>query len=255
MGGGAATTTPSSAPNSFASTLSKSAFAILPRLHLQHPEPCLLAQFKVWLRKHAQASDRTIKLYARDATHLMGALEDRTRRVGTGRYSQLFLDRASHCGNGTVEKLTTSLRAFLRYLAVKGRCRAGLADVVPGLCPLAACRPAANIWWRSKVNRLIAACDGEVVARRRDRAIVLLFERPWAPGRRRGATSPRRYRVGDGLRCGSPGQVALRSTSAASCKTSVMRLSPTSRAALRLARAIYDVHCAISRRIEPVPER
>jgi len=35
-------------------------------------------------------------------------------------------------GNGTVKKLTTSLRAFLRYLAVKGRCRAGLADVVPG---------------------------------------------------------------------------------------------------------------------------
>jgi hypothetical protein len=36
-------------------------------------------------------------------------------------------------GNGTVKKLTTSLRAFLRYLAVKGRCRAGLADVVPAL--------------------------------------------------------------------------------------------------------------------------
>ena len=82
----------------------------------------------------------------------------------------------SHCGNGTVEKLTTSLRAFLRYLAVKGRCRAGLADVVPGYAR-----------WRlaglprylvaEQVNRLIAACDGEVVARRRDRAIVLLLAR------------------------------------------------------------------------------
>jgi len=28
-----------------------------------------------------------------------------------------FLDRASHCGNGSVEKLTTSLRAFLRNIA------------------------------------------------------------------------------------------------------------------------------------------
>jgi integrase len=75
-----------------------------------------------------------------------------------------------------VEKLTTSLRAFLRYLAVKGRCRADLADVVPGYAH-----------WRladlprylaaEQVNRLIAACDGEVVARRRDRAIVLLLAR------------------------------------------------------------------------------
>src|SRR5271168_4816638 len=87
-----------------------------------------------------------------------------------------FLDRASHCGNGTVEKLTTSLRAFLRYLAVKGRCRADLADVVPGYAH-----------WRladlprylvaEQVNRLIATCDGEVPARRRDRAIVLLLAR------------------------------------------------------------------------------
>ena len=86
------------------------------------------------------------------------------------------MDRASHCGNGTVEKLTTSLRAFLRYLAVKGRCRAGLADVVPGYAH-----------WRladlprylaaEQVNRLIAACDGEVVERRRDRAILLLLAR------------------------------------------------------------------------------
>jgi site-specific recombinase XerD len=86
------------------------------------------------------------------------------------------LDRASHCGHGTIAKLTTSLRAFLRYLAVEGRCQAGLADAVPGYAH-----------WRladlprylaaEQVNRLIAACDGEAVARRRDRAIVLLLVR------------------------------------------------------------------------------
>src|SRR6202008_1627354 len=93
---------------------------------------------------------------------------------GPAAIRSFFLDRASHCGKGTVEKLTTSLRAFLRYLAVKGRCRAGLADVVPGYAH-----------WRladmpryleaEQVSRLIAACDGEAVARRRDRAIVLLL--------------------------------------------------------------------------------
>jgi site-specific recombinase XerD len=143
---------------------------------LQHAEPCLVAHFKVWLRKHRGASDPTIKLYSRDAAHLMAALGDDPERWEPAAIRGFFLDRASHCGNGTVEKLTTSLRAFLRYLAVKGRCRAGLADVVPGYAH-----------WRladlpryltaEQVNRLIAACDGEVVARRRDRALVLLLSR------------------------------------------------------------------------------
>lgn len=87
-----------------------------------------------------------------------------------------FLDRASRCGNGTIEKLTTSLRAFLRYLAVEGRCQAGLDIVVP-----------AYAHWRladmpryltaEQVNRLITACDGDSIARRRDRAIVVLLAR------------------------------------------------------------------------------
>ncbi|ESX83663.1 tyrosine-type recombinase/integrase [Mesorhizobium sp. LNJC405B00] len=142
----------------------------------QRAEPCLVAHFKVWLRKHRGASDPTIKLYARDAAHLIAALGDDPERWEPAAIRSFFLDRASHRGNGTVEKLTTSLRAFLRYLAVTGRCRAGLADVVPGFAS-----------WRladlprylaaEQVNRLIAACDGGVVARRRDRAIVLLLVR------------------------------------------------------------------------------
>jgi len=143
---------------------------------LQHAEPSLVADFKSWLRKHRGASDSTIKLYARDAAHLMGTLGDDPERWEPVAIRSYFLDRASQCGKGTVEKLTTSLRAFLRYLAVKGRCRAGLADAVPGYAH-----------WRladlpryllaEQVNRLIAACDGEVRARRRDRAIVLLLAR------------------------------------------------------------------------------
>src|SRR5260221_480287 len=140
------------------------------------PELCLVPDFKVWLRKHSGASDCTIKLYVRDAAKLMGARGDDPEKWEPAAIRGFFLDRASHCGNGTVEKLTTSLRAFLRYLAFKGRCRAGLADAVPGYAH-----------WRladlprylaaEQVNRLIAACDGEVVARRRDRAIILLLAR------------------------------------------------------------------------------
>jgi hypothetical protein len=62
------------------------------------------------------AAMRTVKLYARDAARLMAALGDDPERWEPAGIPSLFLDRASHCGNGMVEKLTTSLRASLnRY--------------------------------------------------------------------------------------------------------------------------------------------
>jgi site-specific recombinase XerD len=143
---------------------------------LQRAEPRLVRHFKEWLRKHRGASDATIRLYARDAAHLIVALGDDPERWEPAAIRSFFLDCASRCGEGTVEKLATSLRAFLRCLAVEGRCRAGLADVVP-----------AYARWRladlprylaeEQVNRLTAASDGEVVQRRRDRAILLLLAR------------------------------------------------------------------------------
>ena len=143
---------------------------------LQRAEPCLVAHFKEWLRKHRGASDATIEHYARDAARLVAALGDDPEGWEPAAIRSFFLDRASRCGKGTVEKLATSLRAFLRYLAVNGRCRADLANVVPSYAH-----------WRladlprylaaEQVNRLIAASDGEVVERRRDRAILLLLAR------------------------------------------------------------------------------
>ena len=143
---------------------------------LQRVEPRLVTHFKEWLRKHRGASDATIRLYARDAGHLMAALGDDPEGWEPAAIRSFFLDCAGRRGEGTVEKLTTSLRAFLRYLAAEGHCRAGLADVVPGYAH-----------WRladlprylaaEQVNRLIAASDGEVVERRRDRAILLLLAR------------------------------------------------------------------------------
>ena len=128
---GAATTTPFSARGSFAGILSKSASAGLPA-PLQRAAPLLVAHFKQWLRKHRGVSDATIKLYARDAAHLMAALGEDPGGWEPAAIRSFFLDCAGRCGEGTIEKLTTSLRAFLRYLAVEGRCQAGLADVVPG---------------------------------------------------------------------------------------------------------------------------
>ena len=139
-------------------------------------EPPLVAGFKAWLRKHRGASEATIKLYAHDADWLMTALGEDPANWDAAGIRGTFMDRASTSGRGTIEKMTTSLRAFLRYLAVEGRCRAGLDGAVP-----------AYAHWRladmprylapEQVNRLIAACDGDAPARRRERAIILLLVR------------------------------------------------------------------------------
>jgi site-specific recombinase XerD len=139
-------------------------------------EPPLIIDFRRWLRKHRGASDATIKLYARDAFRLVQSLGADTIGWMPTDVRGYFMERASRSGSGTIEKLTTSLRAFLRYLAVEGRCQADLDHAVP-----------AYAHWRlagmprylspEQVSRLIAACDGETVACRRDRAIILLLAR------------------------------------------------------------------------------
>ena len=137
-------------------------------------EPKLVADFKAWLRKHRGASDATIRLYARDAAGIMMALGSAPTGWGPADIRGYFMERASKCGSGTIEKMTTSLRAFLRYLAVGGHCQAGLDNAVP-----------AYAHWQladmprylsaEQVNQLIAACDGDAGARRRDLAILLLL--------------------------------------------------------------------------------
>ena len=141
-----------------------------------HVEPQLVADFKAWLRKHRGASEATIRLYARDAVGILTALAADPTVWGPAVVRSYFMERASKCGSGTIEKMTTSLRAFLQYLAVEGRCQAGLDNAVP-----------AYAHWQladmprylsaEQVKRLIAACDGDTNARRRDRAIVLLLAR------------------------------------------------------------------------------
>jgi len=143
---------------------------------VRHVEPEMIACFRAWLRKHNGASNPTISQYTRDATNLVIALEDDPGRWDATGIRNAFMERAGQSGKGTVEKLITSLRAFLRYLAAQGLCRADLDKAVPGYA-----------FWRladlpryltaQQVGSLIAACEGDAPGRRRDRAILLLLAR------------------------------------------------------------------------------
>ena len=99
----------------------------------QNTDPAIIIEYRRWLRKHRGAAETTVRLYSRDAADLLTALGDVPGRWDAKGVRDYFLDRASKCGAGTAEKLTTGLRAFLRYLSahgrVPGRSRSGGANI------------------------------------------------------------------------------------------------------------------------------
>jgi hypothetical protein len=146
----------------------------VPVADAQNPEPPLVISFRQWLEKHRGAAALTIKQYCRGAVNLMIALgADPSCWNATG-VRAYFLERADQRGMGNVEKLITSLRMFLRYLSVQGQCQADLDKAIPSV---ASWRLAALPRYLSALQlaSLIAACDGSLPQRHRDRAILLLL--------------------------------------------------------------------------------
>lgn len=147
-----------------------------PVSEIRHPEPPVVTSFRRWLKKHRGVTGPTIKQYCRAAADVMIALGDDPSCWNAKDVRGYFLEHASQCGAGTIEKLITSLRIFLRYLGVQGQAQVGLDTAVPAFAS-----------WRlaklprylatEQVDRLIAACDGSSPQRRRDRAILLLLSR------------------------------------------------------------------------------
>jgi site-specific recombinase XerD len=142
----------------------------------QDADPAIIIEYRQWLRKHRGAADSTVRLYSRDAVDLLTALGNDLGRWNARGVRDYFLDRTSKCGAGTAEKLTTGLRAFLRYLSARGLCQADLDQAVPTFASWRLARLPRYLT-AEQVDSLIVACDGSSPGRRRDRAIILLLAR------------------------------------------------------------------------------
>jgi site-specific recombinase XerD len=142
----------------------------------QKTDPAIIIEYGRWLRRHRGAAETTVRLYSKDAGALLAALGDDPGRWDAKGVRDCFLDRTSKCGAGTAERVTTCLRAFLRYLSATGRCQAGHDQAVPAFASWRLARLPRYLT-AEQVTSLIAACDGSSLARRRDRAIILLLAR------------------------------------------------------------------------------
>ena len=139
----------------------------------EHP---LVESFRHWVQQHRGVTAHTARQYGRAAADLLLDLGNDPDRYDVRSIRNFFLQRARERGKPSAMRLATALRIFLRYLAIQGKCKVGLDQAIPSLAR-----------WRlaglprglsaSEVSRILAACDGDTVIRKRDRAIVLLLAR------------------------------------------------------------------------------
>ena len=138
--------------------------------------PELVIAFRDWFQTHRGVKEPTLRQYVRGATELLQALGEDVGRWTRPAVRDYFLLRARQCGVPTTQRLTTSLRTFLRYLDFRGESRCDLTCAIPAvahwrLARLPRCLSA------EEVDRLIAACNFANPGGLRDRAILLMLAR------------------------------------------------------------------------------
>ena len=78
-----------------------------------------MTAFRDWLRVHRGASEPTLRQYCRGATELIDELGADPASWNAQSVRRLPGRPAARCGS-SLEKLITSLRAFLRYVSFAG---------------------------------------------------------------------------------------------------------------------------------------
>jgi integrase len=141
--------------------------------HVQHP---LVESFREWLLNHRGAAESTRRTYGQGAGDLLEALGDDPGQYDAQSLRAFVRERAESRGVGSAKSLISALRMFLRYLAIEGKCRAGLDQAIPALAGwrLAALPRSLDT---VEVDRIIACCEPTSAMGLRDRAILLLLAR------------------------------------------------------------------------------
>ena len=142
--------------------------------HVATPE--LVTGFCEWMRRQRGSADTTLRQYRPVAIALMGRLGDDPARYEACALRAAVREVTGGHGAATARFVAKVARAFLRYLAVDGRCRPGLdAAILPVASWSRATLP--RYVSAESVQRIIDACDPDRPDGARDRAILLLLAR------------------------------------------------------------------------------
>lgn len=136
----------------------------------------IIGEFRQWTTQNRGLRASSLDQYQRVVVDLIEGLGEDATAYNAASLRAFVLDRTKGYGIWHARLLTTSIRAYLRFLAATGRCAATLTGAIP--------RYAA--WKLSSTPRFLEAADVEKVlagcrldwrAGRRDRAVLLLLAR------------------------------------------------------------------------------
>ena len=140
------------------------------------PLPQVLRDFDQWMRQHRGVCDSTLHIYRPALQDLLETAGEEPARYTAGRIREFVLRRTSQRGIRQATSTVVAVKMFLRYLASRGECPAGLEAAVPrvaswSLSSLPRGLPSED------VERILSVCDPQTPFGRRDRAIMLLLAR------------------------------------------------------------------------------
>ena len=135
-----------------------------------------LPQFQTWLRQNRGITNQTIRDYRRAVTEFISHLGDNPERYTAALIQQTVQRRLKTDSRDLVRRQTSALRAYLRFLALEGLCRTGLAGAVPTI-PRQRFATLPRHLPQEDIERIIASCDLTTAAGVRNRAILLLLAR------------------------------------------------------------------------------
>lgn len=144
------------------------------------PTPCdtwsLLREFHAWAVGQCGLTPSSVRLYEIVLADLLASLGDDPGTYTAENLRAFVLERARQHGSSRRRTVVVSVRSFLRFLVMTGRCRVGMDQAIPGFAS-----------WRlssipryieaEEVERVIGACRADEAVGRRDRAVLLLLAR------------------------------------------------------------------------------
>ncbi len=149
---------------------------VLPMPAREVATPALVSAFCKWMRLQRGLMDTTVRQYRRVAIALVERLGDDPTAYHSHMVRAAVCEMTGEHGTSTARFVAKVARAFLRYLAVEGRCQPGLdAAILPMASRSLASLP--RYVSTEAVQRIIDACDSDRPDGARDRAVLLLLAR------------------------------------------------------------------------------
>ena len=140
------------------------------------PLPTIVDGFERWMRQYRGVTESTLTAYRLILTRLIVAVGEIPAGYNAHGLRRGVDMQTSCCGRSWAKLVITTVRMFMRYLAVHNLCDPALVDALPTIAhwKRASCPDYLS---KEDVERLIAVCNPVTAEGSRDRAVLLLLVR------------------------------------------------------------------------------